>query len=93
MNPLHIFFKELGIDQDNTSTADISKENEVENLVLSADNKYAVTGLTINSIISNSELLKIENVKKQRKVSQEIKDLIKNYKEPDLTFVYIKPRN
>ena len=42
MNPLHIFFKELGIDQDNTSTADISKENEVENLVLSADNKYAV---------------------------------------------------
>ena len=57
MNPLHNFFKELGIDQDNTSTADISKENEVENLVLSADNKYAVTGLTINSIIQLSQIL------------------------------------
>ena len=78
MNPSHIFFKELDIDQDNTFTANISKENEVENVVFSAGNEYAVTGLTINSIISNSELLKIENVKEQKKVSQEIQDLIKN---------------
>ena len=50
MNPSHIFFKELDIDQDNNFTADISKENEVENVVFSADNEYAVSGLTINSI-------------------------------------------
>ena len=92
MNPLNIFLKELDIDQDNTFTADISKENEVENVVFSADNKYAVTGLTINSIISNSELLKIENVKEQKKVSQEIQDLIKNYKEPDLTLFKSNPK-
>ena len=88
MNPSHIFFKELDIDQDNTFTANISK---VEDVVFSADNKYGVTGLTINSIISNSELLKIENVKEQKKVSQEIQDLIKNYKEPDLTLFISNP--
>ena len=92
MNPSHIFFKELDIDQDNTFTANKSKENEVENVVFSADNKYAITGLTINLIISNFELLKIENVKEQKKVSQEIQDLIKNYKEPDLTLFISNPK-
>ena len=91
MNPSHIFFKELDIDQDNTFTANISKENEVENVVFSADNKHAITGLTINLIISNSELLKIENVKEHKKVSQEIQDLIKNYKKADLTLFISNP--
>ena len=30
--------------------------------------------------------LKIENVKEQKIISGEIQELIKNYKEPDLTF-------
>ena len=85
MNPSHIFFKQLDIDQDNTFTADITKENEIENVAFSADSEYAITGLTINSILSDCELLKIENVKEQNKVSLEIQDLTKNYKEPDLT--------
>ena len=85
MNPSHIFFKELDIDQDNTFTADTAKENEIENVAFSADSESAITGLTIISILSDSELLKIENVKEQNKVSLKIQDLIKNYKEPDLT--------
>ena len=85
MNPSHIFFKQLDIDQGNTFTADITKENEIENVAFSADSEYAITGLTINSIFSDCELLKIENVKEQNKVSLEIQDLTKNYKEPDLT--------
>ena len=47
--------------------------------------EYAITGLRINSILADEKLLKIENIKEQRKISQEIQDLIKNYKEPDLT--------
>ena len=47
--------------------------------------EYAITGLRINSILADEKLLKIENIKEQAKISQEIQDLIKNYKEPDLT--------
>ena len=45
MDPVHIFFKELEINQDNTFTANISQENEVENVVFNTDKEYAVTGI------------------------------------------------
>lgn len=44
MNPSHIFFKELDIDQDQTFTANFTKENEIESVVFDKDNKYAITG-------------------------------------------------
>ena len=37
--------------------------------------------------MSDSELLKIENEKEQKIVSEKIKKLIEEYEEPDLTFV------
>ena len=42
--------------------------------------------MNINSIVSDSEILKIENEKEQKKISEEIQELIKAYKEPELTF-------
>ena len=86
MNPTHIFFKELGLDKDGIFSANFTKENEVENVVFSKDTEYAITGLSINSILSDKKLLKIENIKEQAKVWQEIQDPVKNCKEPDLTF-------
>ena len=62
MNPSHIFFKETEIDQDNVFTANIGKENEIENVVFNKDTEYAITVLNINSILSDSKLLKRENV-------------------------------
>ena len=91
MDPSYIFFGQLDIDEDNTFTENISEENEIENVVFNKDNKYAITGLNINSIFSDSELLKIENIKEQNRVFQEIKDLINGYNEPDLTFVVSHP--
>ena len=63
----------------------LRKKNEIENDVFNKDNEYAITGLKTNSNLSDQKLLKIENVKEQNKVSLEIQELIKNYKEPDLT--------
>ena len=83
MDPVHIFFKELEIDQDNTFTANVSQENKVENVVFKTDKEYAVTGMVIKPDITDSELVKIENTKD--KISKEIQELIKNYKGPDLT--------
>ena len=83
LDPVHIFFKELETDQDNTFTANVSQENEVENVVFKTDKEYAVTGMVIKPDITDSELVKIENTKD--KISKEIQELIKNYKDPDLT--------
>ena len=93
MDPLYIYFKEINLDQDQSFTADFSKENEIEKVLFDKENKYGVTGLTINSILSDEKIIKIENVKEQKRISNEIQELIKNYKKPDLTFFYFTPRN
>ena len=59
MNPSHIYFKEIDIDQDNTFTADFAKENEIENVISKKDIEYGITGLKINSIFSDERLTKI----------------------------------
>ena len=91
MDPVHIFFKVLEINQDNTFTANISQENEVENVVFNTDKEYAVTGMVIKPDITDPELVKIENTKELDKISKEIQELIKNYKDPDLTLSLSNP--
>ena len=91
MDPVHIFFKVLEINQDNTFTANISQENEVENVVFNTDKEYAVTGMVIKPDITDPELVKIENTKELDKISKEIEELIKNYKDPDLTLSISNP--
>ena len=85
MNPAYIYFKEINIDQDETFTADFSKKNGIENVVFNKENEYRIIGLNINSIVPDSKILKIENEKEQKKIIEEIQELIKAYKEPDLT--------
>ena len=89
MDPVHIFFKELEIDQDNTFIVNVSQENEVE--VFNTDTEYAVTGMVIKPDIADSELVKIENTKELDRISKEIQELIKNYKDPDLTLSISNP--
>ena len=67
MNRAYIYFKEIDIDQNETFTADFSKKNEIENAVFNKENEYGITGLNINSIVSDSEFLEIENEKKKQK--------------------------
>ena len=91
MNPSHIYFKESDIDQDQTFTVNFSKENEIENVVFDKDNEYGITGLKINAELPDKKILKIENVKEQNRISSEIQEIIKNYKEPDLTLFMPHP--
>ena len=55
------------------------------------ENEYGITGLSINSILPDEKLVKIENVKEQKIISGEIQELLQNYKEPDLTFTISHP--
>ena len=91
MNPSHIYFKNMNIDQDQTFTLYFSKENEIENVIFDKDHEYAFTGSKINAELPDKNILKIENVKEQNRVSSEIQEIIKNYKEPDLTLFMSHP--
>ena len=78
MEPIHIFYNELEIDENNIFTADISKENEVENVLFNKNKEYVVSGITIKPEIVDSELVKIINTKELQKISEEIQEKIKN---------------
>ena len=91
MDPSYIYFKEIKIDQDNTSTANFSEENQIENVKFNKENEYGMTGLTINVDLPDKKILKIEHEKEQNKISREIQELIKQNKEPNLTFTISHP--
>ena len=84
MDPSYIYFKEIKIDQDKTFTASLSKDSDI---AFNKENEYGVTGLNISSVLPDEKILKIENFKEQQKLTQEIQELIKQNKEPNLTFV------
>ena len=47
--------------------------------------------MVIKPDIADSELVKIENTKELDRISKEIQELIKNYKDPDLTLSISNP--
>ena len=52
MEPAHIFYKELPIDENNIFTANIAEENEVEEVSFKKSKEYAVAGFYINQDIA-----------------------------------------
>ena len=78
MNPSHIYFKNINIDQDQTFTLNFSKGNEIENVIFDKAHEYAITGLKINAELPDKNTLKIENIKEQNRVNSEIQKIIKN---------------
>ena len=91
MDPSYIYFNEIDINQDNTFTANLSKDNEIEKVVFNKENEYGVSGLNINVDLPDEKILKIDNKKEQEKISQEFQELIKQNKEPNLTFIISPP--
>ena len=55
MEPIHIFYNELKIEGNNIFTANISQENEVENVLFNKNKEYAITGMTIKPDIVDSD--------------------------------------
>ena len=77
MEPIHIFYKELSVDENNTFTADITeKKNEVEKVRFKKSLEYAVTGLSINQDIG-SALVTVTDVYRQNFLSNTIQKLVK----------------
>ena len=57
MEPIHNFYKELTVAENNIFTADITEKNEVENVRFKISVVYAVTGLLINPDINTSLII------------------------------------
>ena len=82
MKPTHIFYKELIADKENIFTANISQNNEVENVKFSKFHEYDITRISIKPDIGDSSLVIDES--KLKFLSEKIQELVKNKREPDL---------
>ena len=83
MEPIHIFYKELPVDENNIFIVDITEKNEVENVRFKKSLEYAVTGLSINQD-TGSSLVTVTDINRQNFLSNTIQNLVKERKEPDL---------
>ena len=83
MEPIHIFYKELPVNEENIFIADITEKNEVENVKFKKLFEYAVTGLSINQE-TDSNLVAVIDTNRQTVLSNLIQKLVKEKKEPDL---------
>ena len=70
MNPFHIYFKEMDIDQEQTFTINFTKENEIENVLFDGQNEYGVSRMNIKPMLNNEKIIKIENKKQHKKISK-----------------------
>ena len=82
MEPIHIFYKEFPVDENNIFTAGITEKNKVENFKFENSLEYAVTGLSINQDI-NSGLVAVTDTDRQNVLSNLIQKLVKEIKEPN----------
>ena len=79
MEPIHIFCKELLVDENNIFIANITEKNEFENVRFKLSLEYAVTGLSINQDIG-SALVTVTDVDRQSFLSNTIQKLVKKKK-------------
>ena len=67
MSPVHIYFKEIDIYQDQTFIINFAKENEIENVLFDGQNEYRVSRMNIKPVLTDEKIRKIENKKEQKK--------------------------
>ena len=94
MNPVHIYFKEIDIDQNQSFTINFAKENKIENVLFDGFRTEQIRCWQ-NEHKTSAERWKNNKSRKQKrtkkKISEEIQELIKQNKEPNLTFIISHP--
>ena len=76
MEPVHIFYKELPADENNSFTADITEKNEVEYVKFKKSQEYAVTGLSTYQDVG-SELVTVTDTDRLKFLSNSIQNIVK----------------
>ena len=83
MEPIHIFHKELPLDENHIFTSNLAEKNEVEEVKFKKSKEYGVTGLSINQDV-DSDLVAVIDTEKKEAISKLIQKLVKEKKKPDL---------
>ena len=81
MEPTHIVYKELPIDENNIFPANLSKKYEVQNILFRKSNDYAVIGLVVNQNTDN--LIQVTDRNRQIITQELIENLLKEQKEEE----------
>ena len=82
MAPVHIFYKELPIDDDNIFTTNLSEKFEVQGILYKKYNEYAVIGLFINQDTDN--LIKVTDRNRKKILQELIESLLKEEKRTNM---------
>ena len=83
MEPIHIFYKELPLDENNIFTANLAEKNVVKEVKFKKSKEYVVTGLSINQDV-DLDLVAVTDTEKKEAISKLKQNLVKEKKEPDL---------
>ena len=65
MEPIHLFYRELPLDENNIFAANLAEKNEVEEVKFKKSKEYAVTGLSINQDV-DSDLVTVTDTEKKK---------------------------
>ena len=90
MEPIHMFYKELPVDEDNIFTVNIAGKNEVENGKFKKSVEYAVTGISINQDI-DSKIAEVTDTDRQHFLSNLIQKQVKDIREPNVDLKISNP--
>ena len=83
MEPIHILYQELPVDENNIFIVNLIEKNKVEEVKFKKLRKYAVTALSINQDIG-TDLIAVRETDRQEVLSNLIQKLVKEIKEPYL---------
>ena len=83
MEPVHTFYKDLPVNENNIFVASLTGKNEVEEIKFKESREYAVTGLLINQDIG-TDFMAVGETDRQEVLSKLIQKLLKEKNEPCL---------
>ena len=84
MEPAHVLYKELPLDESNIFSANLAENNEVEEIKFKKSNEYAVIGLSINQEVE-SDLVPVAHLDAQNTLRDPIRNYVKKKEELNLT--------
>ena len=58
----------------------MAKENEIENVLFDGQNEHDVSRINIRPVLKDEKIIKVKNKKEQKKISEEIQELIRQNK-------------
>ena len=70
MEPGHVFYNELLLNENNIFSANLTGNNETEEIKFKKSNNYAISGLSVNQEIDNKEFFPLPNTDAEHQLSE-----------------------